>query len=349
MRTLFAIIFLLTALTACVKETYWGKSDFKQILFFSVTGQSGNAQIRQDSLIIRITVSSTTDITRLRPDSIRLSTFASIDPGNSVERNFTTPQQYTVTAENGTSVKYTIYISRESSNPQLENSSLDDWFTPAGRTFEEPGKDANTIWATGNAGVVTLGQANTIPQTLSGTDKYARLITRDLGPIASITGQQMAAATLFTGTFVLNISDPLSSPRFGIPFTARPTALELDYTYQPGTPYRDGRGRILSLQDSCDIYILMENRSGTDVKRIGTGWFRSPATVTSFTKLNVPITYGPLPANAPAYTQPVNGIFGNAGDPVTHLTIVFASSARGNFFEGGVNSTLQSNNIRLVY
>jgi hypothetical protein len=343
------IILFLVFLTCCVKETYWGKSDFKQILYFSVTGQSGNSQIKQDSLIIRITVSSATDITKLQPDSIRLSTYARIEPGKSVSRDFSTPQKYSVFAENGSSAEYTIYINKEGDNPQLENSTLDNWYTLPGKSYEEPGLDANSIWATGNAGVVTLGPANTIPVILSGSDKYAKLITLDLGALASVTGQQMAAATLFTGKFVLNISDPLSSPQFGIPFTSKPIAMELDYSYLPGSPFKDGKGRVLAKQDSCDIYILLENRSGTDIKRIGTGWFRSPETISSFTKLNVPITYGPMPSNAPSYTLPANGMFGNAADPVTHLTIVYASSARGNFYEGGVNSTLQVNNVRLIY
>jgi hypothetical protein len=61
------------------------------------------------------------------------------------------------------------------------------------------------------------------------------------------------------------------------------------------------------------------------------------------------VRYGPLPAGTPAYQFPANGLFGNATDRITHISLVFASSIGGATFEGGVGSTLIVNNLKLIY
>jgi hypothetical protein len=343
------LLLSLLFLTACIREDHFGRSSFKQIRYFTLENQSGNTQIIEDSLIIRLTVAANADFRKLRPDSVLLSSYARLDPGKDLYRDFSSPQIYTVYAEDGTSATYTVFVSRESAQPQLENTGLDDWYTPAGKSYQEPGAKPSTIWASGNAGVVTISTANVLPTDISATDKAAMLITRDLGSLGQLVGQRMGAGSLFTGRFELDIANPLNSTKFGIAFSARPVSYTLQYTYQPGTPYRNNRGTVMTKNDSCDIYLLLENRSQPDIKRIATGWFRSDESVSNFREIIVPLQYGSLPANAPAYSKPANGLFGNASDPVTHLTFVAASSASGALFEGGVNSTLVINNLRLNY
>lgn len=345
---LFTFLWLVL-LTGCIREDHFGRSSFKQMRYFTLQNQTGNTQIIEDSLIIRITVAAGADIKNLRPDSVLLSSYARLEPAKEIFRDFSSPQTYTVYAEDGSSATYSVMVQREGAQPQLENSGLDAWYTPAGKNYEEPGADPSTIWASGNAGVVTISTANVLPTDISGTDKGARLITRDLGSLGQLVGQRMGAGSLFTGRFELDIANPLNSTKFGIPFTARPVSFTLQYTYQPGTPYRNNRGATINKNDSCDIYLLLENRSQSDIKRIATGWFRSDESVGSLREITVPLQYGTLPANAPAYSKPANGLFGNVSEPVTHFTFVAASSASGALFEGGVNSTLVINNIRLNY
>jgi Putative carbohydrate metabolism domain/Domain of unknown function (DUF5018) len=344
----FALTFTLWA-AACVKEDHFGRSGLKQILYFTITQQAGNTEIDQDSLVIRLTVAPTANLASLYADSITLSSYASISPGAGVIQDFSQPVVYTVTAEDGSTANYTVIVTRGSSTPQLDNSSLDDWYTPAGKNFQEPGKDENTIWATGNAGVVTLTSANVNPTVIAGTDRASEMVTKDLGALGQLTGQRMAAGTTFTGRFVLDIANPLNSTIFGVPFTGSPKSFTASYTYAPGAPYRDGRGNILSKEDSCDIYLLLENRDNNQVKRLATGWFRNGATVGTFTDITVPLTYGALPPGTPTYQFPANGLFGTAADPVTHITFVAASSAYGASYEGGTNTKLVVNNIRMNY
>lgn len=345
--TILAGSFLL--FLGCVKEDHFGKSNYKEIRYFSVPQQAGNTQILTDSLLIRITVSPTADLTKLFADSIGLSSYATVSPKTGEIQDFSKPVKYIVTAENGTKSEYSVIVTRESSNPQLENGSLDDWYTPSGKNYQEPGLNDATIWATGNAGVVTLGAANVKPVTVSGTDLAAEMVTKDLGALGQLVGQRIAAGTIFTGKFVLDIANPLNSAKFGIPFTGRPVSFTVSYTYAPGSPYRNGQGQILTKNDSCDIYMLLENRENNQVKRIATGWFRNTDKVDAYKEITIPLIYGQLPQGSPVYMYPVNGSFGTGSEPVTHISFVAASSAYGALFEGGVNTRLVINNIKLNY
>lgn len=334
---------------SCLEATHFGKSSLKQILFFSVPGQVGNTQIVQDSLLIRITVGSKVDISRLFADSIQVSSYAQVIPQKGDLVDFSKTAIYKVSAEDGTTADYRVIIQKETETPQLENSGFDEWHTPFGKTYLEPGKDENTIWASGNAGVVTLGAANVEKTEIGPGDFGAKLTTRDLGPLAYLLKQGIAAGSMFTGKFVLDIANPLNSAKFGTPFTARPKSVTFSYTYAPGAVYKNGQGQVLAKQDQADIYLILENREGNIIRRIGTAWFRNGETVNSQKEITIPITYGNLPAGSPEFWFPANGLFGDANEEITHLSFVLASSAEGAKFEGGVNSTLIVNNLKLNY
>jgi hypothetical protein len=346
-------IMLVFTLHSCVKENSFGPSQRKQILFFQLQGQTGNTNIVEDSLRVYITVGSNADVKKLKADSIRLSTFAKINPDPFTALDYTTPRVFTVTAEDGSTAMYAVIVRKEGSTPQLENSNFEAWYKPTGKNYFEPGADEQSIWASANAGVTTTGanNFNTSPITLPTNEKAAQLITKDLGSIAQITGQRMGSATLFTGKFILDLSNPINSTKFGIPFTARPTGFAVTAAYLAGTPYKDGRNNVLNKIDSADIYVLLENRENPNaIKRIATGWIRSGNTApNTLVILQSNLVYGPLPANTPGYQFPANGLFGNANDPVTHITVVFSSSANGILYEGGVNSTLVVNTFTLQY
>lgn len=311
--------------------------------------QVGNSQINQDSRTISVTVSAVANVNSLKAIEITTSTFAKVSPAVGEAQDFTLPVAYAVVAEDGSSVEYTVTVKQEGSEPQLDNASFDTWFTtPKG--YQEPGLDANSIWATGNAGTVTLRNPNVTPLAINGSDFAAKLITLDLGNLAGSIGQRMAAGSLFTGKFQLDITNPLNSTKFGIPFSARPKKFSVKYAYSPGAPYLNKNGQTLAKNDSCDVYLLLENREGPEVKRIATGWFRSgEEKIDQFYTITVDLMYGTLGANVPAYQKPVNGLYGASNEKVTHLTVVFSSSYNGALFEGGTNSTLVVNDLKLIY
>ena len=350
MRTklLFLALFCVV-LSNCVSEDYFGNSDQKKILSFILINQVGNTIIEESTGTISVTVAATANIKQLKPQEIVLSTFATISPSSEELLDFSNPVKYTVTAEDGSTKTYTVTVKQEGSEPQLENSSFDDWYmTP--KNYYEPGKDANSIWSSGNAGATTLGNANVTPFTINGTNIAAKLVTQDMGNLAGLVSQRMAAGSMFTGKFELDVANPINSAKFGIPFAARPKNFSVEYAYSPGTPYLDRKGQTLTTKDACDIYVLLENRNGTEVKRVATAWFRSEEKViNAFKTITIPLTYGELNSSFPAYQKPKNGLYANANEAVTHISVVFSSSFNGDQLEGGTNSTLLVNNFKLIY
>lgn len=346
---IITILIVLSMISSCIQEDHFGSSPEKKILSFSLQDQVGNTSINLEAHAISITVSANAEITNLKPTEITLSTFAIINPGNGIATDFSVPAIYKVTAEDGSVQEYTINVKQEGSEPQLDNTDFNTWFTtPKG--YQEPGADANSIWATGNAGTVTLGNPNVTPLLINGSDQAVKLVTLDLGGLAGVIGQRMAAGSLFTGKFQLDIANPLNSTKFGIPFSARPKKFSVKYAYSPGSPYLNKNGQTLTKKDSCDIYVLLENREGAEPKRVATGWFRSgEEKIDKFYTITVDLVYGQLGANVPAYQKPANGLYASLNEKVTHLTVVFSSSYNGALFEGGTNSTLVINDLSFIY
>ena len=158
-----------------------------------------------------------------------LSDGATISPASGTELDFTQPQTYTVTSQDGAwSRQYTIsFIADENSfitNYSFENVEID---TKKYHKFYDFLSNGQKIynWSSGNEGfslVNSGGAANTYP-TLQIADGYSgkgvRMVTRSTGWLGSIFGTPIAAGNLFLGTFSLNIGNTLKSTRFGIPYS----------------------------------------------------------------------------------------------------------------------------------
>jgi hypothetical protein len=351
MKTLLKIasIIVVLVLNSCIQEDHFGKSSENKILSFLLENQVGNTQIDQQTRTVNIVVNADATLTSLKPVEITTSTFSMVIPEIGEIQDFSTPVVYSIIAEDGTTAAYSVYVKQEGAEPQLDNSTFDIWYTtPKG--YQEPGLDASSIWATGNAGTVTLGKPNVTPMVINGEDRAARLVTLDLGGVAGLIGQRMAAGSLFTGKFELDIANPLNSTKFGIPFSAKPKKFTVKYAYSPGTPYLNKSGQVISKTDSCDIYVFLENRETNETRRIATGWFRSgEEKIDRFASITVDLVYGTLGPDVPDYQKPPNGLYGSPSDKVTHLTVVFSSSYNGALFEGGTNSTLVVNGFEFLY
>ena len=342
------------SLTSCVKEDHFGHSNRAQIKSFVIEGQSGNTIINNDSLTIIVTVPETTTDFILIPIEISVSNFATISPSVNQVQDFKTPVSYSVTAENGTIKIYDVYVQRGGSQPQLDNSSFEDWYMQSVglSTVEQPGLDAaSTIWGTANRGLGIVGAAaNTTKQT-NGDSFYVKMES-----VAAPALVRIAAGSIFIGVFkksgIPSVTDPRSNIELGTPFTARPIEFSFEYTYQAGLNNQDDAGNPLPYDDQCDIYLLLENRDGPQVKRVGTAWFRSGDNVSNWMQKSIPIKYGPLDVSDPwySYAQPLQDeVWGDAADPVTHITVLASSSFEGDLFNGAIGSSLELDNIVLGY
>lgn len=147
------------------------------------------------------------------------------------------------------------------------------------------GDKANSYWATGNGGVVTLESSNSIPVE-DGRDGYSVKLST-----ISIAVVGYAAGNLFIGDYETDMSNPANSVKFGRSYSgARPVKLSGWYKYTPGATMRTGAkvpaDRTLT-SDECEIYVKLW--SGDTL--IGEGSFVDNKNVSEYTKFECPINY----------------------------------------------------------
>lgn len=335
-------------LPSCLKETHFGASDRNAIKSFTVKGQIGQTIFEGNKIYVAVDLDY--DLSKVTP-TVEISNFATISPSPADGQDFRNPVVYKVTSESGVSQEYTVWLYQTTPEIQLPNSGFQQWYatSSSGKSYLQIGAGAtDTTWATGNAGAASIAAANVAPIT-SGSDTIAELATINTGKLAQAIGQGIAAGSLFTGKFKLNISNPIASAKFGISFVGRPKSFSVKYKYAPGPTLMNGRGAALTGKDSLDVYLLLEDRSTTPWKRVATAWFRSDEAQSDFRELKVNLTYGQIPT--PKYYEIPTGAttWGTGLEKPTHITVVFSSSARGNLFEGAPGSKLWVNDFQLYY
>lgn len=189
-----------------------------------------------------------TDLTALAPE-FTLTPGAMISPASGTERDFTTPQEYTVTSEDGRWKKrYRVEATTSgltSTVFRFENARMDS--NGKYQIFYETDAAGAEIltWASGNPGFALTGAGNGYAdyptyQSESGyKGKCLALTTRKTGSFGAMMNMPIAAGNLFLGTFdVLNaLKDPLTATRFGMPFDYVPTSLRGYYKYRSGVMF----------------------------------------------------------------------------------------------------------------
>jgi len=352
------IISLISMMTlSCVKEDFFGLSPYGEIKSIEVSNQASQAVIDAQNKYVTVEIPGGVDFTTLKIQKLTLSSFATSDlnPGDSIDLSESV--LINVTAEDDiTLTTWTLKASVASNTPQLANSDFNIWYQTS-EGYYEPGESGeSTIWGTGNPGTKLLGLFATTPLEIEDGNLAVRMETLYNGDFAAGFGTPISAATIFTGKFdpdKIEISDPQAAIDFGTPFAARPKGFQLKYSFKPGTENKDKQGNPLDHSDACDIYLLLEVRQGSTSKRLATGWFRSDNTVTELTNLNINLTYGELPAEAPDYSKPEDGNYVRADSAdfilPTHLTFVATSSFDGANFAGAVGSLLIIDDLELIY
>jgi hypothetical protein len=351
------IILIIAFSSACIKEDFFGFSSFGEIKSIEVSNQASQALINSDSKYVSIEIPGGVDLTNIVIQKLTLSSFATSDLKVGDVMDLTDSATINVTAEDGvTATTWTIMASVASKNPQLANSDFNAWYQSA-EGYYEPGESAETtIWGTGNPGTKILQLFATTPLEIEDGNLAVRMETLYNGDLPANFGTPISAATIYTGKFdpdKIEISDPQAAIDFGTPFAGRPDGFKLKYSYDPGAENKDKQGNALPYGDACDIYLLLEFRSGTSVKRLATGCLRSETTVSEITDLNVDLIYGELPPEAPDYSKPENGQYVRADSAEfilpTHLTFVATSSFDGANFAGAVGSLLIIDDLEMVY
>lgn len=175
------------------------------------------------------------------------------------------------------------------------------------------------IWANGNAATTITGEFPTQRSEDAYEGDYAAKLEtmKVFGVIAS--------GNLFTGEFVSDLFD--SQALRGVPFTDKPIRFSGYYKYIPGT-YKSAKG--IRTTDKCAIYAILSKWNGTARDTVAIAKMESDATISSYTLFDFPFDY-------------------HSQETPDTISIVFASSAGGENFEGAEGSTLYVDNINLEY
>ncbi len=380
-QKLLGFLIILGTFISCSDDAI--KSSENKITEFALEEQIGNTKIDEDNSIY-VTVSENADLKNLSATTIVVSDYATVSPAVGEKLDFTSPVEYTVTAEDGTISVYTVTVTRivTTGIQQIPNSNFDKWHEVVSGeiTYSEIGEDSNdNTWGTGNSGVLAVKMMSpdveflSTPYQRDDENKFAvKLETQNMGSVAAGPlggGKGIGAGNLFTGIF--NKANLINAhPVLGFPFTETPSSFKIDYRYFPGEQLFNGKLDKVDGTDALDMFVILERREGENVKRLGIGWFRNSEKQEEWTTLEVDIKYaqGKAPEGLEEYQTKVlkYGFDGDIkvtdpsdmGDATwgditkekpTHIVVVFSSSYQGDYFIGAPGSTLYIDNFELVY
>ena len=105
---------------ASIKRSLVASSE-KEIISFTCSGIVGSASINSSNAKVNLNVASSTDIKAIIP-GITVSSFANINPASGVAQDFTNPVAYTITAQDASTKKWMITVSKQSSG--ISNVSM---------------------------------------------------------------------------------------------------------------------------------------------------------------------------------------------------------------------------------
>ncbi|ANQ52571.1 hypothetical protein MY04_5239 [Flammeovirga sp. MY04] len=141
-------------------------SSNKEIISFEIT--NGETIINEEEKTINVVLPAGSSVTALTP-IIKVSDFASVIPNSNVVQDFTNPVDYTVTAENGSTITYSVIVIKEVVEVAISFSSLDLVYNelkqepvittvPANVTYEVSYPDGEPINAGTYRMIVTITQ-----------------------------------------------------------------------------------------------------------------------------------------------------------------------------------------------
>jgi hypothetical protein len=322
------------------------------------TGEGENVayHFHVDSLEFR------TDLSNLEVTALELSEGASCDIEVGESYDFSDNKK--VVVKNG-DVERTYTVK---AGYQLPGSDFDSW-KGDNMLPDSIWDNANTIVTTttkySSGGVVGIKMETTVVLTkVASGSTY----TADFNPNGVGTLSMANASTWPDGNELIN---------FGKKFAARPEYVEFTFAYE-------GKG------DSCDLYVLLESRTGDenldrgadDVNTlVASAWYRSETADNTGRENPDVVHVSEKDANGMrtvrlkfAYGKPLEGspiehssvfatslqsrekkaidnslVEGDGSQGVTHIRVVMASSAAGNFYEGTKGAQLIVDGMRLVY
>lgn len=225
----------------------------------------------------------------------------------------------------------------------IHNMSFDSWYQSDKAWY--PNLDSSyQIWDSANGGTAGLGTVPTTPEendvAVPGDGKKAAKL------ISSTAFGQFAAGNIYTGKFGKATLSPIGATlQWGVPFTSRPLALKGWYKYKPVTVNKGDHEGMSGKTDICQIQIMLADWSapfdistgdkhfvdvnGSDILAYGS--LESNETMDGYQQFTIKLDYRDV-TRTPKY-----------------IVIVAAASKYGDYFTGGVGSTLYLDEFEFIY
>lgn len=196
----------------------------------------------------------------------------------------------------------------------LPNMDMEEWISY--QNYDSPAPEG--IWTSANK--VTDLNPDVYPVLLFKTDdaysgNYAAKAVTNIAP-----GMPLLTGSVSTGLFHVDLNNPLESMIVGVPYKSRPTRFQGYYKYM-GV---DG--------DSCEIRTSLTKWNPNTKKKdkVGEAIYRTTDLVDEYTFFDLEFEYW--------FTE----------DPDT-IDMVFAASAGGEYFIGGIGSTIFIDDFTLIF
>lgn len=259
-----------------------------------------------------------------------------------------------------TGVSYTYWVTTGEDNADkvnfridvpevVPNLNFDDW-NKSGKTWYPNHADVSPFWDSGNKGANTISEENP-------TSPEETIIVREDGKAVKLETKTvfgvLASASVFTGSFE-GTDGTNGILSFGQEYKSRPTSLTGYYQYTPKTITKVGDNCPAEVNkdgmDQCIIYVALCSRKSYEIRT-------NPKKLSLFNPDDPSvIAYGELTANKEIKGTEKNG-YKSFSIPIIYrdtitpksIVIVAAASRYGDYFTGGVGSTLYLDELELKY
>ena len=109
-------------------------SDAREVISFSFDGLDPVVEATFSGFRIELLVPSNTDLTELVP-TIEVSASATVYPESGIARDFSSTVYYTVTAENGSTARYYVYVTKSGGEKEMISFVFEELTPPVSATF----------------------------------------------------------------------------------------------------------------------------------------------------------------------------------------------------------------------
>lgn len=249
-----------------------------------------------------------------------------------------------VSAEDKETKEMTFTTQKEETVP---NMSFDAWYQDGEVWYPNSGAD-NFWWDSANGGTKTLSIYPTTPAEAEYI--YAKGDGKNAAKLQSkkATLVGLAAGNIYTGRFikaVISLTNPGAELDWGVPFTSRPLALTGFYHYLPVTVDQGNYNGMSGKSDIGQVQIMLTDWSSPFRVSTADGQFVNPQTDPGI------IAYGTVDLNKTDAYQPftIELEYRDLSRTPAYIVIVAAASKYGDYFTGGVGSTLYLDEFSFIY